>query len=256
MNYSDFLQEQQKRKDEILSLRKSGKTYQEIGNLYSISRQRIHQIISGYRSYHQVENHIGKYDYMNDENWLSETAKFTNAELSEITGASVKLISSRRGSIRHKCNHSKESGFGKGILAEEWTSQHLTEAGIENQLQNFRADYDILALGNVRIDVKSSSPLNCTTTTSPMYSFQHRNLKNVDLYICIAWDTKDIFVFPREEMERTREFKRFVWPSKSDKVNKHNQQYHNRLDLIWQVHNEKDAKSGNLPQPQTDKETQ
>lgn len=239
MNYSDFLQEQQKRRDEIFGLRKSGKTYQEIGNLYGLSRQRIHQILSGYSSYRPAKKRVGKYDYMYDEQWLSETANLTNAELSEITGAPVHLISSRRNSIRHKCNHDDESGFGKGILAEEWASQYLIDAGIDNQLQNFRADYDILALGNVRIDIKSSNPLNGTKQISPMYSFQHRNLKNVDLYICIAWDTKDVFVFPRTEMERTQEFKRFIWPSKSSKINKRNGQYLNRLDLIWQVHNEK-----------------
>ena len=37
-----------KRFDEINQMRKEGKTYQEIGNIYGISRQRVEQIIHEY----------------------------------------------------------------------------------------------------------------------------------------------------------------------------------------------------------------
>ncbi len=37
--------EKQKRNEKILSLRKRGLTYQNIADLYGISRQRIHQIV-------------------------------------------------------------------------------------------------------------------------------------------------------------------------------------------------------------------
>ena len=36
------------RLNEIKKLREEGKTYQEIGNMYNISRQRVEQIIHGY----------------------------------------------------------------------------------------------------------------------------------------------------------------------------------------------------------------
>ena len=41
-NHSD------KRLNEINKLRSEGKTYQEIGNIYGISRQRVEQIINGH----------------------------------------------------------------------------------------------------------------------------------------------------------------------------------------------------------------
>lgn len=37
-----------KRIEEINKMRSEGKTYQEIGNIYGISRQRVEQIINGY----------------------------------------------------------------------------------------------------------------------------------------------------------------------------------------------------------------
>jgi DNA-directed RNA polymerase sigma subunit (sigma70/sigma32) len=41
-NHSD------KRLNDINKLRSEGKTYQEIGNIYGISRQRVEQIINGH----------------------------------------------------------------------------------------------------------------------------------------------------------------------------------------------------------------
>lgn len=38
------------RKIEMIQLREAGKTYQEIGNIFEISRQRVHQIVTGYNS--------------------------------------------------------------------------------------------------------------------------------------------------------------------------------------------------------------
>ena len=35
---------------EMKELRDEGKTFQEIGDIYRISRQRVHQIVTGYRS--------------------------------------------------------------------------------------------------------------------------------------------------------------------------------------------------------------
>ena len=37
-------------KEKVLILRKQNKTYQEIGNIFGVSRQRIHQIITDYKS--------------------------------------------------------------------------------------------------------------------------------------------------------------------------------------------------------------
>ena len=37
------------RLNEIYKLRSEGKTYQEIGNIYGISRQRVEQIINGHK---------------------------------------------------------------------------------------------------------------------------------------------------------------------------------------------------------------
>lgn len=230
MNYSEYLEEQKKRKGEIVNLRKSGKTYQEIGDLFGLSRQRIHQILNNNKIY-------CTYKLLDDDNWLKETVNFTNSELSELTGVDIKLVSRKRSGIRHKCAHI--GVWAKGILAEEWASQYLQDNGIDNQLKNFRADYDILALGNVRIDVKSSNPLSNPNTINPQYVFSYNNKQDVDLYFCVLWDTKDVFIFPSDIMRKVKSSKRFVWPSNSDKINKHNSQYHNRLDLIWEVHNRK-----------------
>ena len=47
------------RRQRMISLRKQGLSYQDIGNIFGISRQRVHQITSGYDDINSSLNHIG-----------------------------------------------------------------------------------------------------------------------------------------------------------------------------------------------------
>jgi len=46
------------RKEEIQRLRSEGNSYQKIGRIFKVSRQRIHQILTGYRSPAQFGEHM------------------------------------------------------------------------------------------------------------------------------------------------------------------------------------------------------
>lgn len=59
-------------KIEAIELRKQGKTYEEIAIKYNVSRQRIHQIITGYRSSKKAENnkkYLQKYRAIHRESY-------------------------------------------------------------------------------------------------------------------------------------------------------------------------------------------
>ena len=48
-------------KEEIIKLKESGLTYEKIGLQFGVSRQRIHQIITGYRDIDYMREYMKKY---------------------------------------------------------------------------------------------------------------------------------------------------------------------------------------------------
>lgn len=116
---------------------------------------------------------------------------------------------------------------------EEWTSQFLLSAGIDNELQSNNAPYDILALDNVRIDVKVTTKL--INDPVPYYQFKvNTGYDDSDIYFCIIADSKDIFVIPNNDVFGQACIG-FRWPLANNPKRDY-KKYHNQLDYIYVAH--------------------
>lgn len=115
-----------------------------------------------------------------------------------------------------------------GYAAENIVSSKLLSLGFLNTLMPYAHSFDILLSGGVRVDVKSSHPMNKSKTASSLYNFNtgtYRKGSYCDFLILVLLDTRDFFVVPVGE---AKGIIRFCWPGKSSKWLK----YHNRFDLL------------------------
>jgi len=222
------------RNDEIRRLRfDEGWTNTRIGEKFGISRERVRQIIGNTGNLAHKMRMDSRSDYI-----LSQPHK-TNGELSEELGVGRATISGERSHVRHAIEFGTDAAR-TGFAWEEWAHDYLFQNGIDNVLQNFRAPYDIIALDNVFIDVKVATK-PCQTSPflkSTQYHFQPNNRHNeADIYMLIIGPTEDVFIVPAKKIENMGHVY-FCWPSKRPEIGKL-QKYHNRLDLIWSIHEQK-----------------
>ena len=147
-------------------------------------------------------------------------------------------ISLVRGDIRHAVEPNSLVGIGHEW--EEWASNYLLLNKIDNVLQSVKAPYDIIALGNVFIDVKvATKALKNDKYKSPRWSFHpNTNHNKADIYMLIIAPLEEVFIVPADKIENKLSAS-FCWPTKRPEIGKI-QKYHNRLDLIWKVHHEKE----------------
>jgi hypothetical protein len=205
------------------------RTLQSIASKYGISRERVRQIVGN-------TGYIGQ--EIRDEYIKSQRGK-TNDELAEELGLSFVTISRKRSNIHHAVSSDCRPVF-VGHKWEEWAHYHLLKNGIKNKLMGYKSPYDIMALGNIFIDVKVTTKTSPTSNKikSPQYRFRPNiNHNKADLYMLIIAPTEDVFIVPDEIIGNMQQVA-FCWPSKRPEIGKI-QKYHNRLDLIWKAHNKK-----------------
>jgi predicted DNA-binding protein YlxM (UPF0122 family) len=212
----------QKRKAEMERMRfEELMTLQEIGDEFDLSKERVRQI-------------IGNTGYIISKSRNKQIAKSTktNTELAEKYGLSPGYISQLR-----DCHHDVDGGtVEKAVNAERYVSKELNKHNIPNKLMQNRSPFDILALDNVKIDVKSAFSKTKTNSNmkSPQWKFcvhTDRRGKCCDLFVCVIWDTKDCFIIPFDEVGLNRDAITFCYPTKRPDIGKY-QKYHNRWDLI------------------------
>jgi len=221
------------RNKEIKKLRlEEGWTLQRIGDKYNITRERVRQIVgnTGYISTPRTEER---------NNFIKSQTEKTNNELSEELGISYQYISQIRGNTRHAIEKGNKS-LTTGVEWEEWAHEYLLKNKIENELQPIRSPYDIIALGNVFIDVKVATK-PCETgkgLISPQYHF-HPNINHnkADIYMLIIAPLEDVFIIPAKLIENMDSVY-FCWPTTRPEIGKL-QKYYNRLDIIRKVHEQK-----------------
>lgn len=211
--------------DEMMRLRfDERKTLEEIGREFNISRERVRQI-------------IGNTGYI-----LREELEIRNEKISssnETTPALAKkygLTESRISTIRNGTHHLIEGGYRqKGEMVERFVSQMLLENGIHNELMPTSHPFDILALNNVRVDVKGAFKTTCTgELKSPQWHFCLQKGKRgqyCDVFVCVVWKTKDCFIIPDSVLSKNQQDLFFCHPTLRPEIGKY-QKYLNRWDLI------------------------
>jgi len=222
------------RNNEMKRLRiKNGWTLQEIGNKYGITRERVRQIVGPTTA----TSHRKRLE--NRKKVILSQPDKTNKDLANELGLSEDIIMRLRSNVRHAI---KMTYYPTriGFIWEEWSHNYLLKNNIQNELQNFNAPYDIVALNNVFIDVKVATKSSPTSPgiKSPQYRFSpNTNHNKADIYLLIIAPTKDIFIVPANKIENM-DLVAFCWPTLRPDISKM-AQYHNRLDLIWKIHKEK-----------------
>lgn len=201
------------RKEDMRELRLThGWTLQRIADKYSISRERVRQVIGNTGTISFRNSAVFK-----DDLFLEDTKHLTNDELCELLNVNYVTVSRQRGGIRHavKGNGNVRKAFESEELASAW----LKAKGINNELMAFRHPFDILALDRVRIDVKVAYG-SCISPSqhniSPTWTFHVENgnkRDDTDFYLCIIAPTEEIFVIPAGKIPRNTGTIRFCWPT-------------------------------------------
>ena len=220
------------RKEDMRHLRfVLGWSLQKIGDNYSVSRQRVNQILGKTRGALKL-----KYaDTLENPVWLKINSDKTNEELSILTGACESYVAACRNNVRHKIRGN--GGCYVGAKWEDWASGILLSNNIPNKLMGHHHPFDITAFEKIRIDVKvATKPWEPPSlkTLNPMWRFKvgrKGKRKDTDLYLLVIADSKDVFIVPSNIIPPSRLHIAFTWPCDNPKQAKW-QQYHNRFDLI------------------------
>lgn len=219
-------EENKRRRMEMMRLRdEDGKTLQEIADLYTISRERVRQVI-GNTGQVAAEMRFAKVEEI-----ILGTLNKTSKEITMTYGISEGLISKHRGNKRHAIE--PDSSVGLGAKWEDWVSQRLTDSGIQHEMMPSGHPFDILALGKVRIDVKArnvnlnSSPSQKARDTYS-FTFRKKDYKDADFYVLVIYEYEVAFIIPVNES--TASSFRIPWPPKSMETKYH--KFLNRWDLI------------------------
>lgn len=199
-----------------------GKTLREIAQIFGVSKQRIGQLI-GNTGFVATEKR---------REFIQSNIELTNKELSNLLNLSHSAISSYRGNQRHAVEN--KGAVGKGNKWEEWTAQLLKQKGYYPELLNYRAPYDILLNGKIRIDVKATdSECWLPGAKNPIMKFNvgKNKRQNCDFYFCVIINSLNYFIIPSIKVPEQMEQLQFSWPT-SRCLQSNWQQYYKRWDLI------------------------
>ena len=155
-------------KEEIKILRKEGMAYKDIGIRFGVSRQRIHQIISGYKS---------PYKKKGGHRFAQGVGHFPHGKHFTLT---------------------RSSGFG--AKGEEWFIKECEIRGIELKDVRETMSYDFM-VNHQRVEVKTSHLSK--TNTCPTWNFNLLNNQDsygysFDLLVCIGIENtkQHVFIIP------------------------------------------------------------
>jgi hypothetical protein len=165
--------------------------------------------------------------------FIVSNAELTNTELADYLGVCHATITMHRGRQRHAIEPNCLPGIG--AQWEEWTAELLVARGYMPELQPYRAKFDILVNGIVRIDVKTSFKKHLLPKMRhPIRKFKVKAnyRKYSDIYFCIMGDTPDdYFIIPTSVVPESMNHIQFTWPFLKGRQ-RNWQQYHQRWDLL------------------------
>lgn len=204
----------QARVEEIKNLRYSEKmTLQEIADKYSLSRERVRQILgnsgTGYKTGRQSE-------------LILSHPELTNTQLAEKIGINKDMVSRYRSHQRHAI---EDGALKNGTDIEILISNKLNAMGIENELMPHHHPFDILMSNGKRIDVKSTNKkIFISKTKAEYYNFKTEKTRRgnytdyfimyivpEDLCLVVPFDDapKDMLHF-NYPVERNGKFTKFI----------------------------------------------
>ncbi len=180
------------RVNKMKQMRNSGKSLQEIADVYSISRERVRQIIgntgkSFLRTFAVAKLKSVEYSFDTTRDDIKNNIK-------RFKGMFLKKLAT----IPHKIK-------SVGQDAEIIVSEKLKDLGLENSLMRTGYIFDILLDNGIKIDVKASYKKGYTSKKqkSGMYSFhvqKQRKGDYCDFFICYIPDHNIFFVIPNCEI--------------------------------------------------------
>lgn len=181
------MEEKSERNQKIIALRSEGKTYEELANIFGVSRQRIQQITgdTGLFSDIIIKN-LGK-------------TKQSAVDISSTTGLSIATVYKKFGNFRLGINDKGGSVY-KGKKYEKTVSGKLSSMGIENQLMPNSHPFDILLANGKRIDVKGTShKMQPASQKTPYYHFKigsNKKIQETDFFILYIEPDDAYYIFP------------------------------------------------------------
>jgi hypothetical protein len=215
------------RYSEMLKMRSELLTYQDIGNRFGISRERVRQIIGN----------TGRNFRLNKTIELSKNFDLTKLNTEEIGNLpGLKKVWENVAKSVHHVNN------GQGSKFEELANKLLKDNGIENVMMGFRHPFDILTKNGKRIDVKHTDfdVLSCPSqkySPASHYSICHlKGGRDCDFFFAMVPDKEEligyaVFIIPSNLVPKSEETRiRIPWPP-SNKPSKWHE-FHERYDLL------------------------
>ena len=202
----------QNRISDMKDLREKNWTLQEIANKYTMSRERVRQLIGNTGRSFRVNNAKNLVT-------TNETQDMAMSErlATEITGLSKRTLLEKGVLKKTHRKINTESSVKVGVDAEEAVSENLLSMGIKNKLMPFGHPYDILLENGRKIEVKYCSKKSFPPTQpGGWYRFNiglDRKYGEADFYICVMGDLGDAFVIPRFFLRNSRTLS-ICWPEK------------------------------------------
>lgn len=181
------------RNEEMKKLRAQGKTLIQIAKKFSVSRERVRQVVgSSGKSF--IRTYITNNINVDESMTVQDVDK-----LFEGWGKGILIEKIRK--IHHKA---VSGNAAKGEESEARVSQKLAEHGIKNRLMPLGHSYDIELENGKRIDVKSAHIKNVTSKAQKheMYRFRTRTdeKNDCDFFICHIVPHDAFFVIPKHEV--------------------------------------------------------
>lgn len=183
---------------EMLAMRESGMSLQEIGDHYHISRERIRQIIG---TRHKEKYRNTKFERI--VKIVESNPGKSAADIGTIVGCKHGAVYSamkKAGLPIRFLTEEEESNRAQGMRIENIVSEKLKRMGIENTQMGTLHPFDILLSDGKRVDVKSSAtPIKPPSSRYGYYVFDTRQKKKgsyCDFFILVVHETMDMYIIP------------------------------------------------------------
>ena len=210
----------------MAAMRREGYTYPEIAAHFSITHQRVAQVLGPARYRASPNDRLLSSANIND----------TDNKIADTLGVSSYVVRQYR--KRHGIHT-----HGPGSWAETLVAGILASMGLSPTLHNHRHSHDI-TVGTLRIDVKECRKSKNYTNHregwrgSPQVKFQTRGpnkRKNCDVYVLVVSDPScpGVFVVPASAVPKAQEQIVFSWPRVGTRGPKSPwREYRGRWDII------------------------
>lgn len=180
-----------------------GYTLQEISDMFSISRERIRQIIgnSGKDFITKFNQSVAEtIDITKNSSFSSIVDDVAKSDIRVRPSALLKALQPKLSSTHHKMDGGNAE---TGEIGEREVSDKLTSIGIQNTLMPAGHPFDILLDGGIKIDVKSATVDRFYNKKAIHKTFKFQVQKSMgdkycDFFVCLVVPFHAMFVIPWE----------------------------------------------------------